>query len=152
MFNKNISKTLVTFSLALILLFILVIPAAATDNQQGNNGGGGFRALRGAEAAAFHIPQDVQQMRSENLSNYGDRTDRYQQYFNGAKVFGGQLTVYSDANGARLVVIGAHYPDLQASNHVSLNAGQAQAAVSSRPEAAGGRFFMDLMFDPAGGR
>jgi len=152
MFRKNVSKSLVTFSLTLLLLFILVIPAAATNNQQGNSGGGGFRALRGAEAAAFHIPEDVQQIRSENLDNYGVQAVRYQQFFNGAKVFGGQLTIYTDASGTRLAVIGAYYPDLQAGNQVSLNAGQAQAAVSSRSEAANGRFFTDLMFDPASGR
>jgi len=152
MFRKNVSKSLVTFSLTLLLLFILVIPAAATNNQQGNSGGGGFRALRGAEAAAFHIPEDVQQMRSENMTSYTVQAARYQQFFNGAKVFGGQLTVYSDANGTRLAVIGAHYPDLQANNQVSLNVGQAQAAISSRSETAGGRLFSDLMFDPVSGR
>lgn len=152
MFHKRIHKSLFTIGMTLLLIFIMVVPAAAGNNQQGNENGRGFRALRGAEAAAFHIPADVQQTRSENLNSYGIRADRYQQFFNGAKVFGAQMTIYSDAQGDRLAVIGAHYPNILTTNEVRLNAGQARAAVAKRPESAGGRFFTELMLNPASGR
>ena len=152
MYRKNTSKLLVTFVLTMLLLFIMIVPVAASPGQQGRSGDSGFRALRGTEAAAFHIPADVQQTRLENLSSYGVQAARFQQFFNGAQVFGGELTVYTDANGARLAVVGAYYPNILTRNQVKLKAGQAQAAVASRPEAAGGRFYTDLMIDPASGR
>lgn len=151
MFHNRVSKSLFTFILTLILVFILIIPAAAADSQQGNRNGG-FRALRGAEAASFNVPSDVQQTRLESLNSYGVQTARYQQFFNDAQVFGGQLTIYTGSNGERLAVIGAHYPNIAAGNQVRLNAGQARAAIAGRPEAAGGRFFTALMIDPVTGR
>jgi len=151
MFHNRTSKSIFTLSLTLILLLMLILPASAADNHQGN-GNGGFRALRGAEAAAFHIPTDVQQTRLENMTSYGVQAARYLQFFNGAKVFGGQLTIYTNANGERVAVIGAHYPNIGASNQVRLNAGQARAAVAGRPEAANGRIFTTLMIDPGTGR
>jgi Zn-dependent metalloprotease len=152
MFRTRISPSLFTVFSTLLLLFILVVPVAAGNDGQGNSGDRGFRALQGAEAAAFHIPADVQQTRLENLNSYGVRSARYQQFFNGAKVFGGQLSIYTDASGARLAVVGAHYPNILTTNQIRLNAGQAQAAVAKRPEATGGRFFTELLLDPASGR
>jgi len=152
MVRKHVSTSVFTFVLALILLFILTVPVSAAREEQGKNGDRGFRALQGAEATAFHIPADVQQTGLESLNSYGVQAARYQQFFNGAKVFGGQLTIYSDANGNRLAVIGAHYPNILTTNQLKLNAGQARAAVAKRPETAGGRFFTDLMLDPASGR
>ena len=151
MFHDRTSKSVFTLALTLILLFMLIIPAAAAGVQQGN-GNDGFRALRGAEAAAFHIPADVQQTRLESLNSYGVQAARYQQFFNGAQVFGGQLTIYTNTNGERLAVVGAHYPNIEASNQVNLNAGQARAAVAGRSESAGGRLFSTLMIDPVSGR
>ena len=132
-------------------MFAAILPVSAANNNQGNELNG-FRALHGAEAAAFHIPADVQQTRSENMSSYGVQATRYQQFFNGAQVFGGQFTIYNGANGDRLAVIGAHYPNLQAQNKINLNAGQAQAAVAGRPETANGRFFTTFLFEPTSGR
>ena len=152
MFRTRISPSLFTLFSTVLLLFILVVPVAAGNDGQGNSGDRGFRALQGAEAAAFHIPADVQQTRLENLNSYGVRSARYQQFFNGAKVFGGQLSIYTDASGARLAVVGAHYPNILTTNQIRLNAGQAQAAVAKRPEATGGRFFTELMLDPSSGR
>ncbi len=152
MFQKRTRKSLLTFFLTLLLLFILVIPVAASNNPQGNSDGRGFRALHGAAAAAFQIPADVQMIRLEKRTSYGLQAARYQQYFNGAKVLGGQLSIYTDAGGNRLAVVGAHYPNLLTTNEVRLNAGQARSVVAKRPEAAGGRFFTELMLDPANGR
>ena len=152
MFHNRTRKSFFSFLLTLLLLLILIVPVAASNNQQGNSGGSGFRALRGAEAAAFHIPADVQQTRLERLNGYGVQAARYQQFFNGARVLGGQLTVYTDAQGARVAVVGAHYPNILTSNQIKLRNGQAQAAVASRPETAGARFFTDLMLDPSSGR
>lgn len=152
MFYQRTRKSLLTFFLTLLLLFILIIPVSAGNQAQGNSGDRGFRALRGSEAAAFHIPADVQQIRLENMNGYGVQAARYQQFFNGVKVFGAQLTVYTDSSGSRLAVIGSHYPNILTTNQVRLSAGQAQAAVARRPETAGGRFFTELMLNPTTGR
>jgi bacillolysin len=152
MFQKQLGKPFFTFFLTLILLFILIVPASAAKDQQGNSGDQGFRALKGAEATAFQIPADVQKSRLEDLNSYGVQAARYQQFVNGARVFGGQFTIYTDASGNRLAVVGAHYPHILATNQVRLSAGQAQAAVAKRPETAGGRFFTELMLDPATGK
>lgn len=152
MFYQRTRKSLLTFFLTLLLLFILIIPVSAGNQAQGNSGDRGFRALRGSEAAAFHIPADVQQIRLENMNGYGVQAARYQQFFNGVKVFGAQLTVYTDSSGSRLAVIGSHYPNILTTNQVRLSAGQAQATVAKRPETAGGRFFTELMLNPTTGR
>ncbi len=137
--------------LTLILIIAMLPSVSAANNQQGNEVNG-FRALNGAPAAAFNVPADVQQTRSEKMSSYGVQAVRYQQFFNGAQVFGGQLTIYTGATGDRLAVIGAHYANLEARNQVKLNDGQAQAAVAGLPEASNGRFFTTLMFEPTNGR
>ena len=152
MIHKRISKPVFTFSLTLLLIFIMIVPAAAANDQQGNNGWNGFQALRGAEAVNFRVPEDMQRTRLEELSSYGVQVARYQQFVNDVPVFGGQLSVYSDANGAILAAIGAHYPGLQAINQINLSVGQARAAVAGRSAAVGGRFFTTLMLDPGSGR
>jgi len=150
--HKHVGKASFVFFLTLLLIFIMIIPAAAQKDQQGNRGESGFQALQGAEAAAFIVPADVELTRLEAKSSYGVQAARYQQFFNGVQVLGGQLSIYSDANGTPIAVIGAHYPDLQAANQIKLNAGQARAVVTGRPEAANGQFFTTLVLDPASGR
>ena len=149
--RKNTSKLLVTFVLTMMLLFIMIVPVAASPGQQGRSGDSGFRALRGAEAAAFHVPNDMQLVRHDDLTNYGVQADRYQQYFNGAKVLDGQLSVYKDSSGNTFAVVGAHYPNLLAANAIKLNDGQAIAAAAKQPEAVG-QLLSNLMIDSASGR
>ena len=122
--SHNVSrKRFFSISITLLLLFSFVVPVAAN----GNNGQDGFRALRGAQAAAFHVPNDMSLVRHDDLSAYGVQAERYQQYFNGAKVFGGQLSVYKDSSGGTLAVVGGHYPGIIASNTIKLNCGCFQA-------------------------
>ena len=140
-------KRFFSILLTLMLLFSFVVPVAAS----GGNGQGGFRALRGTEAAAFHVPNDMQLVRHDDLTSYGAQADRYQQYFNDAKVLDGQLTVYKDSSGNTFAVVGSHYPNLVAANAIKLNDGQAKAAAAKQPEAVG-QLFSTLMINSASGR
>ena len=139
------------FSAFLVVAFALSGTVLPVQGQQGQSGDSGFRALRGAEAAAFHVPADMQLVRHDDLTNYGMQADRYQQYFNGAKVLDGQLTVYKDSSGNTIAVVGAHYPNLLTANTVKLNDGQAKAAVANQRESVG-QLLGTLMIDSASGR
>ena len=144
----NVSrKRFFSILLMIIMLFSFIMPASAT----GDNGQGGFRALRGAQAAAFNVPNDMSLVRHNDLSNYGVQGYRYQQVFNGVKVFGGQLSVYKNSMGDTFAVIGGYYPSLVASSAVKLNSGQAKAAIAKRSEAVG-QLFSELMINPSNGR
>ena len=147
MSRNSSAKRFFSTILALLLMFSFALPAGAI----GNGGVNGFRALRGAQAAAFNVPGDMSLVRHDSLTSYGVQGDRYQQMFNGAKVFGGQLSVYKNSNGETFAVVGAHYPNLVAANAIKLNAGQAKAAVAKRPEAVG-QLSSDLMINPSNGR
>jgi bacillolysin len=139
------------FSAILVLAVALAGTALPAQAQQGQNGNSGFLALRGVEAAAFQVPADMQFVRHDDLANYGVQAERYQQFFNGAKVLDGQLTVYKDSNGTTFAVVGAHYPNLLTANAVKLNDGQAIAAAAKQPEAVG-QLLSTLMIDSASGR
>jgi len=147
MLRNGSKKQVFSVLLTLMLLFSFVVPVSAN----GNGGQGGFRALRGADAASFHVPADMSLVRQDNLSNYGVQAERYQQFFNGAKVFGGQLSVYKDSSGTTFAVVGSHYPSLVAANAINLNEGQAKSAVARQPEAVG-QLFSELMIEPSSGR
>ncbi|MBU1878584.1 MAG: M4 family peptidase [Chloroflexi bacterium] len=110
----------------------------------------GFRALKGAEAAAFRVPADANRVSSASMARYGLTAERYQQYYGKALVLGAQLTVYRDAKGTNVAVIGAHYPKLDVRNQVKLNAKAAQSIVTKKL-GADGEWFVDLMVDPETG-
>ena len=115
--------------------------------------GFGFRALSGAAAAAFVLPADVTLVRRLELPAYGLTYERYQQRFGpaGADVYGGQLTVYRDASGAVRSVVGAHYPTITPTNHVSVTAAAARERAASDITGNHERT-TELMIDPATGR
>jgi len=147
MLHTGSRKRFFSIMISLILLFSFVVPASAN----GDNGQGGFRALSGADAAAFHVPSDVLLIRQDAIVGSGVQAERYQQFFNGAEVFGGQLSVYKDSSGSAFAVVGGHYTNLVAANKVSLNDGQAKSAIAKRAE-ANGQLFAKLMFNPSNGR
>ena len=138
-------KRFFSIMIALFLLFSFVVPASAN----GGNGQGGFRALSGADAAAFHVPSDMLLIRQDAIS--GVQAERYQQVYNGAEVFGGQLSVYKDSSGSTFAAVGGYYPNLVAANKVNLNEGQAIAAIAKRAEATG-QLLAKLMFNPSSSR
>ncbi|UCC89143.1 MAG: M4 family metallopeptidase [Anaerolineales bacterium] len=111
----------------------------------------GFRALRGAEARSFRVPADVQLTERQQLAFRNLTAERYRQFVDGAEVLGGQLTIYREANGQAVAVIGGHYPNLLTTNEVRLNAGQARAVAVSQVGGEG-QWVIDLMVDPATGR
>lgn len=128
---------------AVVSATLAVGPAAATPPS-------GFRALAGDRAAAFELPGDVELVRTLDLTTYGLRYERYQQRFGAAAVLGGQLTVYRDADGTQVLVVGAHYPDIQPSNDVALTPAAARRVVDDDIGVAGERR-VDLLIDPADG-
>ncbi len=79
----------VLLSAAIFGLFATAAVHAQNAGNQGNGGGGGFRALSGAEAAFFVLPDDMNLVSSTRLGRYGLTYERYQQVFGSAKVLGG---------------------------------------------------------------
>ena len=134
--------------LSLLLTLVLVVSASAAVAASGP--AGGFRALSGAEAAAFSLPADVVPVRTFTLAS-GLTYERYQQVYGGAHVLGGQLTLYRAGSGTVVAVIGAHYPNISASNRVNLTAAEARQA-SARDVGAAGQRLVQLQIDPASGR
>jgi len=76
---------------------------------------------------------------------------RYQQYVNGARVYGGQLTIWKNKSGGQIAVIGSHYPKLAPTNRVKVGGLQARAA-AVRQVGAGGTFNSDVLINPVNGR
>ena len=88
---------------------------------------------------------------SMRLGPYGLTYERYQQVFGGAKVLGGQLTLYRDDSGAVTTVIGAQYSGVVPTNAARLTAAEARGIVD-RDIGPGGERITDLMIDPRSGR
>ena len=110
----------------------------------------GFQALTGQAASNFILPDDVTEIGHRVIGpNLSSR--RYSQVVNNAQVLGGQLTVYSDAQGNIVSVIGAHHPKLLTTNDINLTPANAQAAVVSKVGGKG-KWFNQLMIDPKSGR
>jgi thermolysin len=86
-----------------------------------------------------------------NLTRYGLRAERFQQYLGDAAVLGGQLTIFRDAQSQAVAVIGSHFPDMVLANAVRLNQGQARAVVAQDIGEAGS-WILTLMIDPVSGR
>ncbi len=108
----------------------------------------GFRALSGAAAGTFVLPTDVRLTKQLSL---GELTyERYEQYAGAAQVMGGELTLYRDAAGNVVNVIGSHYPGVAPAGAPALSRADA-AGVAGRDVAADVRN-VDLMLDPASGR
>jgi len=147
--------------LILTALFFGLLPGASLEAQDASaqengvdafaSGGGGFRALSGAEAAFFVLPDDVDLVSSRRLERYGLTFERYQQVFGNAKVLGGQLTLHRNDAGDITTVIGAHYPGIVAKNAVGLARAEAHGIVD-RDIGPTGQRFTDLMIDPRSGR
>ena len=142
-------KVMMVAVVAMLTLIVMIVPAgAAGKNDNGNNG---FRAVNGAAAQAYRIPNDMAHVEQAEMANYNVVSNRYQQYKGQAQVFGGQMTIYSDAsNGETMAVIGSHYDNVVASNSVALNSGQARSIVA-REIGESGAWTTELMIDPASG-
>lgn len=141
-------KTLLVVILVALTLIIMIVPTTAAE--KGKNAAG-FRALNGQAAGAFQLPGDMQLVAQEGAGRYGWAADRYRQFYGEAAVLGGQLTIYRDAAGTPMAVIGAHYPDLAATNAVVLSANQAKQVVMDQIGRAG-EWFATLKIDPGNGR
>jgi Zn-dependent metalloprotease len=108
-------------------------------------------ALAGAEAAGFQMPADMALVKTLALPAYSLVLERYQQRRGAAAVLGGQLSVFKDASGAIVMVIGSHHPTILARNVARLAHGEARAVVQRDLGRAGDQR-SDLLIDPATGR
>jgi bacillolysin len=118
--HRHRSSVLVVLAVSAALL----LPSASVPSVSAapGNGVSGFRALSGAAARQFRIPADVRRASTVQLSVLGLTLERYQQHATrfGAAVDGAQLTVVS-REGEPVLVVGAHYPGVGASNRLRLD-------------------------------
>jgi bacillolysin len=137
----------VKLKLAISLLLIFSTAAWAVPGK----GEAGFTALKGAAAASFQVPSNARLVRTENLKASGMLSKRYQQMLGDAEVLGAQLTVWSNASGNTVAVIGAYYPGLMSTNVIKLKGNAAQGVAASNIGQAG-RWETRLMINPSNGR
>lgn len=140
------TRTVITLMAVAILIFTSAVPTTAFAQ-----GSGGFSALTGQAARSFRLPPGLEQVAGEKMDNLGLTVERYQQRFGKALVLGGQLTIYRQANGETLAVIGAHYPNLVARNQVRLDEAAARKVAAAKL-GNDGDWFIDLMINPQTGR
>ena len=107
----------------------------------------GFLSLSGEEARAFVIPTDLKLESREMLAEQRLTRERYQQYWDRAKVLGGQVTLYRDATGTATLVIGAYYPNITPSNSVALGPDDVRKTVE-RDIGVEGSWKVELLIDP----
>lgn len=148
MSSRNVPRRMLA-AVLLLMVALLVTTSGSTVSAQAPTEG--FRALSGDAAAGFALPDDVQLITSFDLPASGLTYERYQQYFDAASVFGGQLTLYRNDAGTVTTVIGAHYPDIAPINAVGLSGADARGIVSRDIGAAGERL-VDLRIHPDSGR
>jgi Zn-dependent metalloprotease len=103
-----------------------------------------------ALSAAFQAPPDATAVWTAQLPG-GLMQTRYQQYFRGARVLGGQFTVLQGKGGAELAVVGAHFPAITPTNDVRVTPAQARAN-AARDVGEAGKWSTTLAIDPATGR
>ncbi len=121
---------------------------STTDQKAGGDQAGSF-AISGPEARDYALPGDVREVWSTTLP--GGRTQtRYQQYVDGASVFGGQVTTITTASGDTETAIGAHFPGLEASNARNLGKDKARD-VAERRIGTRGQWTTTLRLDPRTG-
>lgn len=107
-------------------------------------------ALRGAAAAAYRLPADVERVWRASYPE-GTTQTRYQQVVNGAEVLGGQVTVFRNAAGETTSVVGAHFRGLEPTNSVRLSGADARAK-AVRTVGERGTRSSTLRLDPRDGR
>jgi Zn-dependent metalloprotease len=138
----RIQRRLLTIVAILIVLLTASVAAAAPASLP--NG------MTGAAQSAFQAPPDAAVVWTAQLPG-GLTQTRYQQFFRGARVLGGQFTVLQDKGGANLAVVGAHFSAITPTNDVRITPDQARANAASDVGNAGERI-TELGIDPETGR
>jgi thermolysin len=138
---------------ALCALAVAFVSTASVSAGRSGDDPNDFRALTGARAASFTLPDDVVLVRRLALAAHGLTYERYQQVYGAAEaqVYGGQLTLYRNASGQVVSVIGSHYSRITPTNSVSTTAAAARERAGSEFGRASERL-VQLMIEPAGGR
>ncbi|HET6626761.1 MAG TPA: M4 family metallopeptidase [Nocardioidaceae bacterium] len=153
------SRSFLAISAAAVLAATTTVVTAGTSSavappvvkQQGQAGApSGSFALSGQEARDFVLPAHMKQLHTTTLAD-GSTQTRYQQMVGDATVFGGQITVNSNAAGEATSVVGAYFPGLQPKNDVKLNKGQAKK-VAKAQVGARGDWSNELRIDPKTGK
>ncbi|MCH8351002.1 MAG: hypothetical protein IIB29_12155, partial [Chloroflexi bacterium] len=145
-----------TLSLGLLMAMVLLLAMAAGPVFGGSGGrtdASGFRSLIGYGAASFVVPDDMELVKSFDLSVYGLTYERYQQFFGTAhaEVLGGQISLFRDDSGEVTTVLGNHYPNITATN--SRRRSKDDAGKSAEQDVGRGeRVTIDLLINPATGR
>jgi bacillolysin len=91
----------------------------------------GSFALSGTAARSYRLPGDMRRVESTSLGD-GRTSTRYQQLVDGVAVLGGQVTVVENAAGARVAVVGAHFPGLEPENTIKHGRSEARDIVEQQ--------------------
>jgi bacillolysin len=138
----RIQRRLLTIVALLLVLLTASVAAAAPASAPSG--------LTGAAQSGFQVPADATVVWTAQLPG-GLTQTRYQQFFQGARVLGGQFTVLQDKGGTQLAVVGAHFPAIAPTNNVRLTPAQARAN-AARDVGNDGKWSTELRINPATGR
>lgn len=114
-----------TMTAVVLALAPQVLAASQPHNQDTFVSG----VLKGKQAAEFRLPANAQWVKSFPLTTDGMQAKRYQQHFANAIIFGGDISVITDANGRIVSVVGRPYQNLLSSNEVKLRSDVAKGIV-----------------------
>ena len=135
----------------LLAVSLAIAVSAASAWATSDDGTDPFFALSGSAASGFVPADDLRLAKSFALEPYGLTYERYQQHFGPADVAGAQVTLFRDASGRPVAVVGAHFKDLAASSTVRLSAAAA-SSVAEREFGPATSRDAALMIDPESGR
>jgi Zn-dependent metalloprotease len=130
----RVQRQILTIAAILIVLLSVSVAAAAPASAPG----------------VFQAPADATVVWTTQLPG-GLTQTRYQQFFRGARVLGGQFTVLQDKSGAQLAVVGAYFSAITPTNDVKVTPAQAQAN-AARDVGNAGKRSSELAIDPNTGR
>ncbi|ENS5605287.1 M4 family metallopeptidase [Vibrio mimicus] len=132
---------------AVVLAFAPQVLAASQPHNQGTFVSG---VLKGKQAAEFRLPANAQWVKSFPLTTDGMQAKRYQQHFANAIIFGGDISVITDANGRIVSVVGRPYQNLLSSNEVKLRSDVVKGIVVMKI-GGHGQWKTDLYINPSDG-
>ncbi|HAS6347265.1 TPA: peptidase M4 [Vibrio vulnificus] len=144
---------LVPIAAAFVVATSLQVASAANDSSHtaGKSNTAQAPVLKGKAAAHFRLPDHATLIKNYPLNADGMQANRYQQRFENATVFGGEISVIVNARGETAAVIGRPYENLLSSNEVQLKAEAAKGIVMMKI-GGHGKWHVELYIDPNNGR
>ncbi|HFQ5372825.1 TPA: M4 family metallopeptidase [Vibrio vulnificus] len=107
-------------------------------------------SLKGLQAKNVVLPDNATLVKRFALGHSGMETQRFQQHFQNAIVFGGEISLITAASGDVVAVIGRRYDHLLSSNSVKLKAEAAKGIVMMKI-GGHGRWTTNLFINPSNG-